>query len=193
LSLGLAISRGIARMMDGDVHGEGRLGQGATFTFTCWLEQANASKVLARPRDVSHARRVDRPTMVLLAEDNLVNQRVAAKMLDRLGVAYHVRGDGEAALEAILSHRYDMVLMDVQMPRLDGLEATRRLRAREAQDGLQHLPVVAMTAHALDGDRDKCLEAGMDDYLSKPVQLGELERLVRRWSTGAPGEGGAPG
>ncbi|MCB9651788.1 MAG: response regulator [Deltaproteobacteria bacterium] len=184
--LGLPISRSIARMMDGDVVAEGQPGLGSRFTFTCWLEQATASKVVPRHRLDSRSRPVDRPTVVLLVEDNPVNQRVASKMLERLGVAYQIRSDGVQALEALKTNRYDLVLMDIQMPKMDGLETTRRLRTHELQYGLQRVPVVAMTAHALEGDRDKCMDAGMDDYLTKPVQIRELEKIVRRWAGGTP-------
>lgn len=118
---------------------------------------------------------------VLLVEDNLVNLNVAKKILLRLGLECDVAQDGLAALTAINHHQYDLVLMDCQMPRMDGYEATRAIRLREATRGLARLPVIAMTANAMEGDREKCLDAGMDDYLSKPVMPATLRLMLCQW------------
>ena len=126
---------------------------------------------------------------VLLAEDNPVNQKVARVMLKHLGCLVDVAENGRLALEAIEQNRYDLVFMDCQMPEMDGYEATRALRRREAAGGPGHdgasavrrLPVVALTAHALKGDRERCLAAGMDDFVTKPTQQAELRRALERW------------
>lgn len=118
---------------------------------------------------------------VLLVEDNLVNLNVAKKILLRLGLECDVAQDGLAALTAIDNYQYDLVLMDCQMPRMDGYEATRAIRLREATKGLARLPVIAMTANAMEGDRQKCLDAGMDDYLSKPVMPATLRLMLCQW------------
>ena len=120
-----------------------------------------------------------RPLKVLLVEDNPVNQRVAARMLQKHGHSVKVVGDGQAGLDAIDSEMFDVVLMDIQMPVLDGFAATSRLRERELATG-GHLPVIAMTAHAMAGDRERCLDAGMDDYVSKPIDSGNLNAALTR-------------
>jgi signal transduction histidine kinase/DNA-binding response OmpR family regulator/HPt (histidine-containing phosphotransfer) domain-containing protein len=114
-----------------------------------------------------------RPLRILVAEDHPVNARVAAGLLEKWGHTVELAGNGKEALEALDRQRFDVVLMDVQMPEMDGFEATGAIRAREAGTG-RHLPIIAMTAHALKGDRERCLEAGMDGYVAKPVQPGEL-------------------
>jgi PAS domain S-box-containing protein len=114
-----------------------------------------------------------RPLRVLLAEDNAVNQRLATRLLERAGHAVVVVGNGAQAVAAAEREPFDVVLMDVQMPEMDGLEATAAIRARE-RDGGGHQPIIAMTAHAMKGDRERCLEAGMDGYVSKPIQPAEL-------------------
>jgi len=120
--------------------------------------------------------------LVLLVEDNPVNREVAEAMLASLGLAVHVAEDGREALALLEAGHYDVILMDCQMPRMDGFEATRQLRAREAAaGGGERAPVVALTANAMEGDRESCLTAGMDDYLAKPFSRAELERTLARW------------
>jgi signal transduction histidine kinase/CheY-like chemotaxis protein/HPt (histidine-containing phosphotransfer) domain-containing protein len=123
---------------------------------------------------------------VLLVEDNAVNQEVAREMLASLGVDVHVAEDGEQALSVLATARYDLVLMDCQMPKLDGFEATRRLRARERAEGSLRTPVVALTANAMQGDREECIAAGMDDYVAKPFTSVQLLLVLRRWLPEAP-------
>ncbi|MGH7225115.1 MAG: response regulator, partial [Gemmataceae bacterium] len=130
--------------------------------------------------------RVGRALRVLLAEDNPVNQTLAVRLLEKQGHSIVVAGNGREALDAIERQPFDMVLMDVQMPEMDGFETTVAIRARERGSG-QHLPILAMTAYAMKGDRDRCLDAGMDGYVSKPVQPRELweaiDRLVPPYDT----------
>jgi len=123
---------------------------------------------------------------VLLAEDNPVNAKLATRLLDKLGCRVTWAEDGDAAVAAWSRDSFDLVLMDVQMPGTDGFQATARLRAAEAAGGRPRTPVIALTAHALDGYRDKCLAAGMDDYLTKPLKAAELEAMVARWREPAP-------
>lgn len=126
-----------------------------------------------------------RSLRVLVAEDNLVNQRVIIRLLEKYGHTVTVTGDGAQAVAAIQRDPFDIVLMDVQMPEMDGFEATQAIRLREAGTG-QRTPIVAMTAHAMKGDRERCLAAGMDDYVSKPVQRAELLRVLS-WAAGMGG------
>jgi PAS domain S-box-containing protein len=121
---------------------------------------------------------------ILLAEDNPVNHRVAIRLLEKAGHAVTLANHGREAVEALEGAEFDLILMDVQMPEMDGFEATRVIREREADTG-RHMPIVAMTAHAMKGDRERCLAAGMDDYLAKPVQRSELERVLA-WVAGLP-------
>jgi PAS domain S-box-containing protein len=144
------------------------------------VEQSSTPELveLSAPVGASRAARI------LVAEDNLVNQRVALKMLQKLGWEADVVGDGEQALTALAKRRYDLVLMDCQMPVLDGYEATRKIRD-EQSDVLDHsVPIVAMTANALKGDRERCIAAGMDDHVPKPVRKPMLAALLERWISG---------
>ena len=133
------------------------------------------------PASAVPAPAVDGPVKVrvLLAEDNLVNQKVALVMLRKLGIEADVVGTGVEALDALVGVAYDLVLMDCQMPEMDGFDATRRIRERER--GSRRLPVVAMTANAMMGDRERCIEAGMDDHIPKPVRVEALHRALFRW------------
>jgi CheY-like chemotaxis protein/nitrogen-specific signal transduction histidine kinase len=143
------------------------------------------------------------PLRVLLCDDNLINQKVATRLLTQMGYAPKIAGNGLEALKAIDSEPFDLIFMDVMMPEMDGLEATRQIRTRQ-QNRAEHpnykspLIIVAMTASAMPGDREKCLEAGMDDYLSKPVRPEDVRALVERWAEKAalditiPGRDAAP-
>ncbi len=123
----------------------------------------------------------ERPLRILLAEDHLVNQKVAVAMLGSLGHEPTVVPDGAKAVEAWSSGAFDLILMDVQMPEMDGYEAVAAIRSRERSTG-GHMPIVALTAHAMKGDRERCLEAGFDDYLTKPIRSRELREAIERWT-----------
>ncbi|MBC8869310.1 MAG: response regulator [Planctomycetes bacterium] len=127
----------------------------------------------AAEASVAHRLPVVRPLRILLAEDSLVNQKVAVALLEREGHSVAVAGNGQEAISTLDSQDFDLVLMDVQMPEMDGFEATAKIRDKERQTGA-HIPIIAMTAHALKGDRERCLEAGMDDYVAKPIHATEL-------------------
>jgi CheY-like chemotaxis protein len=174
--LGLAISKRLVELMDGRLWAQSRPGVGSTFSIELPLRPAAAPAEPAAPVAAVAAQRRVGELRLLIAEDNPVNQRVASRMLQRLGYRADVVENGRLAVEAAEREQYDVIFMDVQMPELDGLEATRRIKARPGR-----LPwIVALTAHALEDDRRQCLAAGMNDFLSKPVQLSELTAALER-------------
>jgi PAS domain S-box-containing protein len=178
--LGLAISRELASAMDGDITYEPNPGGGSTFTFTAVLAPASAQDVVGETvRDHLIARSTPpHKGVVLVIEDNPVNQLVASGMLAALGYGVVTADDGQAGVESARRGDYVAILMDVQMPGLDGYAATRAIRAAESGP---RVPVIAMTAAAVDGVRERCLEAGMDDFLTKPVDVDQLAATLERW------------
>ncbi|GAA2701645.1 ATP-binding protein [Actinoplanes palleronii] len=170
--LGLAISQRLAEAMDGGITVDSRPGQGSTFTVTLRLRPATLPAAAPVPVGAPAAR----PLRVLVAEDNPVNQRVAELLLERRGHRVEIVADGAAAVAAVHARRYDLVLMDVQMPILDGLAATERIRADPPPHGAPR--IVALTANALVDDKAASLRAGMDDFLAKPIQDRELDTIL---------------
>ncbi|MBS54997.1 MAG: hypothetical protein CMI03_19850 [Oceanospirillaceae bacterium] len=167
--LGLTISQHLARAMGGDLLLQSTVGEGSTFTLSLPLRQADAPKV---------ERRKNKPSLpglrghVLLAEDNMVNQKITSKMLDRLGVKVTVAGNGEEAIVAVMEGDFDVVLMDVNMPVLDGIAATERIR--DLSSARKDIPIIALTANAMLQDRQRCLEAGMNGFVAKPLRMEDL-------------------
>jgi CheY-like chemotaxis protein/HPt (histidine-containing phosphotransfer) domain-containing protein len=143
---------------------------------------SNSDFAVARAAPIKPETELSFGASVLLAEDNEINLKVASHMLQNAGCTVTAARTGPEALEAALRTAFDCILMDVQLPGMDGLEATGRIREAEAQRG-RHVPIIAMTAHAMKGDREKCLAAGMDDYVPKPIDRGRLMETLRKWTT----------
>ena len=186
--LGLAIARELVELMGGTIRAESELDHGSTFSFELELEldlqptEALTGDWLPAPaRELTNGASLSwlSAPLVLVADDSPVNQIVAARALERCGCNAQMVDGGRAALRALASQRYDAVLMDCQMPDMDGYEATAELRRREL--GVRHTPVIAITAHAMEGDRKRCLDAGMDDYVSKPMRHADLVEVLLRW------------
>jgi signal transduction histidine kinase len=175
--LGLAISQKLVQRMDGAIAVESRLGEGSRFTFTALLPLCkDRNTAVPFPASTGSAQLLS--GRVLVVEDDLVNQRVVGLMLQRLGLAYHIVADGHAALSIVESSEWDLVLMDLQLPGIDGMETTRRARLLL---GDRSLPIVALTANARAEDRAACLMAGMDDFMAKPVRTEALRECLSRW------------
>ena len=182
--LGLTISKRLAELMGGSMGVKSTIGQGSTFFFTVPVRATEDTAELRRPKRPVIRRGVTRgslasqlPLKILVADDNVINQKVARLLLENLGYRSDLVANGLEVLEAVRRQSYDVILMDVQMPELDGLEATRRI-CREWPD--TRPKIIAVTAGAMRGDREKCLAAGMDDYISKPVQAEELRSALER-------------
>jgi two-component system CheB/CheR fusion protein len=179
--LGLAISSQLVQLMHGTIEIEspwlddetGTRVEGTAFHFTA---RFGAGAEPARPA-ADRRTGMTRPLQVLLAEDNAVNQLLATRLLQKLGHTVVTASNGREALERLDTLVPDVILMDVQMPEMDGFEAAAAIRAREAGTG-RRTPIVALTAHALQGYREECIQAGMDEYLTKPIRIDDLARML---------------
>jgi hypothetical protein len=183
--LGLTISSHLVAMMGGMMWVESVPGQGSNFHFTIQMirdEKPSAGAAAASKPEFSlqtEQANSSKGRFILLAEDNKVNQMLAERLLTKMGHQVTIASTGLEAFQAFSQQNFDLVLMDVQMPEMDGFEATAKIRMQERQGG-RHVPVIAMTAHAMAGDRERCLMAGMDDYISKPISRKELSDAIDR-------------
>jgi signal transduction histidine kinase/ActR/RegA family two-component response regulator len=182
--LGLTISSTLVRLMGGEIKLASTMGHGSTFEFTLELQpgkpldQAAALDPVPPPPDSLVAPRADQALHVLLVEDHPINQKLAISLIERSGHQVTLAQNGEEGLHAAIEQSYDLVFMDMQMPVMDGLEATRAIRAHELAHSKSRVPIVAMTANAMPSDRQACEDAGMDGFLSKPFKANELRALL---------------
>ena len=196
--LGLSVSKKLVDLMEGEIWVESELGKGSVFHFTAWLDRSEKernSKKKAVEEPLGDAVAMPGPPdfrkediRVLLAEDNPVNQKLVCLMLNKAGCRVDVAGTGKEVFEryTLAPEKYGLIFMDVQMPGMDGLQASRAIRGWEQAQGAPgrtRIPIIAMTARALEGDREKCLDAGMDDYMSKPIKKEIVLEKIRAWTS----------
>lgn len=179
--LGLIISKKLAKLMDGEISVESIKGKGSTFDLTIKIEKFNNAE---RPKEIDknvnfENNLVSIPRKILIVEDNKANQEVLNRMCTKMNYKVKIVGDGKKALEILNAESFDVILMDIQMPIMDGVEATRIIRENEKKSG-EHIPIIALTAYALKDDREKFLNLGMDDYLSKPVIMETLHKCIEK-------------
>ncbi|HYW43824.1 MAG TPA: ATP-binding protein [Bryobacteraceae bacterium] len=187
--LGLTISSRLVALMGGSIWVESTPGEGSCFRFTIRAgkpaAEAPPQEAAAPVADPPRARRCDAGLHVLLAEDNPVNQRLAGRILEKQGHRVTLAGNGREAVAVLAKTDFDIILMDVQMPEMTGFEATEAIRRWERVTG-RHVPIVAMTAHAMKGDRERCLDCGMDGYLAKPVRAADILKALEEFVPAAP-------
>jgi len=183
--LGLTICRQLVQVMGGHISVKSELGVGTSFLVTLKLKKASPEQMSAlqtdQPEAVLPADLLFDGVNVLLAEDNPTNQMIAGEMLTQYGCNVSYAETGSEVLEAVKVADFDFIFMDCRMPEMDGYEATRLLRAQEKDLGKNRMPVIALTANAMQGDRELCIEAGMDDYISKPVRKDQIGGMLMKW------------
>ncbi len=175
--LGLAIAKQLAERMGGEIGVQSEPGRGSTFWFTVAVEAAAETRAPAIESDASAP--PASAARILVAEDNPVNRKIAERLLCNAGYRPHMVENGRQAVDAVAAAPYDLVMMDLQMPELDGLAATAQIR--RLPPPASRTPIIALTANAITGDRERCLAAGMDDYLSKPIRIEEFAEMMKRW------------
>ncbi len=180
--MGLSICRSLAELMGGSISAESREASGSRFTLRLELPVAReeSGKEVTKPWGLEP---LQTPLEVLVVEDNAVNQKLIAKLLERLGCQVRVASSGSSALSLYTDYRFDLILMDCQMPEMDGYETTALIRQKES--GRRRTPIVALTANVMENDLERCLEAGMDAYLTKPIDLMKLRETLEEHGAAA--------
>ena len=181
--LGLLICKNLVELMEGSIGLESKEGSGSTFYFTIRAnqsEQEDQAVIIPKQNPWEIIEQVPKSLRILVAEDNPINQKVALRILQKLGLNAKIAPNGLAAFQMVKSEVFDLVFMDMQMPEMDGLEATEKIRALPIEISLRPR-IIAMTANAMQGDRERCIAAGMDDYISKPIQLDKVASILAKW------------
>jgi CheY-like chemotaxis protein len=173
--LGLAISKQLSEIMGGELWLESKEGLGSKFY--CTLNFKISDKIVQSPKQLPQLKKINKPCSILLTEDDKINQIVLSRILKECGYNVDIANNGVEAVLMCEKNSYDIILMDIQMPEMDGIEATRKIRKKEIDE---HTPIIAITADALKGDRERFLSNGMDDYVSKPINIEELFRAIDR-------------
>ena len=180
--LGLAICRKLVTLMEGEISVESKIGHGSTFKFHIKLKRSKKQKLVQTKSDGLNDKPLRfRRAKVLIAEDNLINQKVAKKLLTNAGLDISVANDGVEAIQMVEENNFELIFMDIHMPFIDGYEVTQKIRSSKDGRINPKIPIVAMTANAMKGDREKCLDAGMDDYIAKPISKTELYEILGKW------------
>ncbi len=187
--LGLSISRQLVELMGGEIDMESREGKGSRFSFTVWMGKQRDAQAVRDKKRVGRGAGLDLKGLfagtgarVLVAEDNQTSQLVALGILKKLGLQADAVANGKEAVEVLEKTPYDLILMDIEMPVMDGVSATRKIRSLESE--LRNTPIIALTAHAMVGDREKSVAAGMDGHISKPVTAKALAEVLEKWLPG---------
>lgn len=178
--LGLSIVKNLIEMMEGNIRVESKMGAGSSFIFTIPFELAKAPEEPARKSITNNSPICDNNLNIIVAEDSKVNQELIKIFLTKKNLKADYADDGKMLLQMLESNKYKLILMDMQMPEMDGLEATSLIREKEKANG-EHVIIIALTANAMQGDRELCINAGMDDYLAKPLRYNELSNMIDKY------------
>lgn len=179
--LGLAISKNIVELMGGEISVESQYGKGSTFYFTCLFDIANDSEESSNIQKICMDNKSHPETKILQVEDDIISQRFMNQLCKIAGWKIKIASNGLEALNILENEDFDIILMDIQMPDMSGIELTKIIREKEKLTG-KHITIIAMTAYAMGGDRDICINTGMDDYISKPIEVMKLKEVITKYS-----------